>query len=464
MPNPVAENPRTESGSPTPDVDVWGSSSDPEIRLDALCEIKHAVLVHRGLRAELERRLDEISGDSGKEREEGLARWMLARYRQAYPLLDQVSKPGPAVLFAMAECCQKGEVQIERPMRRPDLAAKILLAHPDLKKDPRVYRLLVEAQLFDYDMDAVRKSLQGAPAAYKESADYLYAQGRLAEDEGDYEQAENGYLKAIEAEPTHRGALLRLAYQYDLGGDDEQAMQYYERLMDLKPRDLHATLNYGVLLEDHSRYEEAVRLYRTVLAADPTHRRAVAYYRDARGSLNMVFDEDIERRHDKRNRLLRIPISDFELSVRARNCLSKMSIETLSDLVTKTEAELLAYKNFGETSLNEIKVLLESKGLRLGMNLNEDPIPEMPEPVEEPPVRPTPQVALPPGVDPAVLSVVLADLELSVRCRKALAQVKAVTVGDLLAHSEQELLSIKNFGQTSLNELRTKLSEYGVNF
>ena len=81
----------------------------------------------------------------------------------------------------------------------------------------------------------------------------------------------------------------------------------------------------------------------------------------------MYYDEEQERREDKRNKILRTPINDFELSVRSRNCLSNMGVRTLGDLVNKTEAELLSFKNFGETSLMEIKEILRNKGLRLGM-------------------------------------------------------------------------------------------------
>ena len=65
-------------------------------------------------------------------------------------------------------------------------------------------------------------------------------------------------------------------------------------------------------------------------------------------------------------------------------------------------------------------------------------------------------------MDPATLNRVLADLDLSVRCRKALAQLKSVTVGDIMRHTENELLSLKNFGSTSLNELKARLTEFGV--
>ena len=61
------------------------------------------------------------------------------------------------------------------------------------------------------------------------------------------------------------------------------------------------------------------------------------------------------KRMAKRSAVMDIPVTDFELSVRARNCLKKMNIRTLGDLVRTTEQQLLAYKNFGETSLKELQ-------------------------------------------------------------------------------------------------------------
>src|SRR5919107_6301781 len=84
------------------------------------------------------------------------------------------------------------------------------------------------------------------------------------------------------------------------------------------------------------------------------------------GPARSKYSADDDRRGDKRAQVLDIPITDFELSVRSRNCLKKMNIRSLGDLLKTTEQELLSYKNFGETSLNEIKALLAQKGLRLG--------------------------------------------------------------------------------------------------
>ncbi|MCZ6646347.1 MAG: DNA-directed RNA polymerase subunit alpha [SAR324 cluster bacterium] len=65
------------------------------------------------------------------------------------------------------------------------------------------------------------------------------------------------------------------------------------------------------------------------------------------------------------------PVSELELSVRSINCLQNAKIETIGELVQKTESEMLKTKNFGRKSLNEIKHILSSMGLNLGMKLED---------------------------------------------------------------------------------------------
>jgi len=67
-------------------------------------------------------------------------------------------------------------------------------------------------------------------------------------------------------------------------------------------------------------------------------------------------------------KLLSKPVEEVELSVRAANCLRQASIRTIGELVSRQEAELLQFHNFGKKSLDEIKALLETMGLSLGMN------------------------------------------------------------------------------------------------
>ena len=69
------------------------------------------------------------------------------------------------------------------------------------------------------------------------------------------------------------------------------------------------------------------------------------------------------------NRYLLKKVDELELSVRSANCLNNDNIIYIGDLVQKTEAEMLRTPNFGRKSLNEIKEVLSSMGLRLGMDI-----------------------------------------------------------------------------------------------
>jgi DNA-directed RNA polymerase subunit alpha len=167
----------------------------------------------------------------------------------------------------------------------------------------------------------------------------------------------------------------------------------------------------------------------------------------------MYYDEEKEKKKTHRAQIVGMPISDFELSVRSRNCLKKMQIETIGDLLKTTEAELLSYKNFGETSLKEIKAMLDSRGLRLDMALDEG---------EQAPVEVLDAGDVSQGEDRGILSHSVDDLQLSVRSRRCLQKLKIRTLGDLVRKTEAELLGVKNFGVTSLNEIKKILSGFGL--
>ena len=65
-------------------------------------------------------------------------------------------------------------------------------------------------------------------------------------------------------------------------------------------------------------------------------------------------------------------VEELELSVRSYNCLKNANIQTIAELVQKTDGEMLKTRNFGRKSLNEIKEILEDMGLHLGMKVEED--------------------------------------------------------------------------------------------
>src|SRR5262247_477489 len=90
------------------------------------------------------------------------------------------------------------------------------------------------------------------------------------------------------------------------------------------------------------------------------------------------FEEEIEtatasddRKPEIRNENLNRSVEELELSVRSYNCLKNANIQTIGELVQKTEAEMLKTKNFGRKSLNEIKEILATMGLSLGMKIDE---------------------------------------------------------------------------------------------
>ena len=116
-----------------------------------------------------------------------------------------------------------------------------------------------------------------------------------------------------------------------------------------------------------------------------------------------------------------------------------------------TEQELLSSKNFGETSLDEIREMLTSKGLQLGQFAHEKPEPE-----------PEMDMSNMSADEQALLMRPIADLNLSVRARKCMQRLNLQLIGELIRKTGDELLECKNFGVTSLTEVREKLTTLGL--
>jgi DNA-directed RNA polymerase subunit alpha len=111
---------------------------------------------------------------------------------------------------------------------------------------------------------------------------------------------------------------------------------------------------------------EAAKIYRR-------HLNPFVLYEQNRDQSPMAEDPSTSQFNEKIRETSRVqemlsrPISDLELSVRARNCLDSANLGTLRDLVTLSEQEVMNLKNLGKTSLAEIKSKLAEKGLSLGM-------------------------------------------------------------------------------------------------
>ena len=303
------------------------------------------------------------------------------------------------------------------------------------------------------EAEALLKKYERQPAG-KPKADYFYQLGRICELRGQRDQALDYYQQCLQFQDDHQAAHFRLAYYSDLAGDDESALDHYRQCTSTWPVHTNALLNLAVIYEDAEKYDQAEACLRKILSANPNHGRAKLYLRDVLSTKTMYYDEDQERRLDRRNQVLEIPVTDFELSVRSRNCLRSMGLNTLGDLLRVTEQDLLRYKNFGETSLREVRAILAQKGLRLGQMV-----------LEPGDKRGGAQETDPDGLEIAsagAMNLPLSEVTFSVRVRRCLERLGIVTLGDLAGLSEERLLACKNFGQTSLDEAKRRLREHGL--
>jgi DNA-directed RNA polymerase subunit alpha len=302
------------------------------------------------------------------------------------------------------------------------------------------------------DLTHARSTLTKLEDQASHSAEYHFQLASCFLAEGERPNALRHLERAVELDPGHTGALFQLGHANDLAGNDDEAITYYERCLNHPPVHAGVLMNLGVLYEDNDKYDKAVECYRQLIAANVNDEHARLFHKDAQASLTMYYNPEEEHAFSRFSQVLEIPVTDFELSVRSRNCLKKMNIKTLGDLTRVNEQQLLSSKNFGETSLSEIKEMMSSKGLRLGQSLEEGSQFDM---------RYRPQQPMS-EQEKAVLSKPVSDLNLSVRARKCMNRLGINTLGDLVQRTADELLESKNFGMTSLNEVREKLGQYGL--
>ena len=320
----------------------------------------------------------------------------------------------------------------------------------------RIQYLAIELLLKASRIEEAQKLLQKFQSQDGSSALYAYHQGYALERSGEYLDAIEWYRKASELEPAYAEAHFRLGYLLDLYSKDDSAtdaaIEAYELCLKITPVHSNAVVNLGVLYEDRERYHDATKCFETVLRNHPDHDRVRLYLEDAEACTRMFYDREQEKKADRHSQVLKIPVTDFELSVRSRNCLQKMNIDTLGDLVMKSEQELLSYKNFGETSLKEIKDMLGQKGLRLGMGMDDS----------QTGTTASSRNPLEASVSADVLDRSIDSLELSVRSRRCMERLEVKSVRDLINKTEVELMSAKNFGMTSLSEIKQKLDELNL--
>ncbi|MFW6189218.1 MAG: tetratricopeptide repeat protein [Planctomycetota bacterium] len=230
-----------------------------------------------------------------------------------------------------------------------------------------------------------------------------YAEGLVAEAAGRYGEGMEHYEQALEEEPEHAPSLFRLALNCDMNGDDERAIELYEKCVGLRPTFVGALINLGILYEDHGEYRDAIECYKRVLAIDPRHKQAQLYLKDAESSLTMYINVSRSKRLRQMEELFGLPEGApgaGELPGGGAAALGAPTPEAASQAATGTDPEL------------------QQK-----------------------------------------LNTAVEELNLSTRSRKCMERLDISTVGELIEHTAEELLTTPNFGSTSIEEVRSKLAE-----
>jgi DNA-directed RNA polymerase subunit alpha len=416
-------------------------SQDMLTQLEAAVGSSQLTEVRQGV-TELLRQIDGGRSSEGALARAGVGCFLLARQEQADKLLAGVTKDGVA-LFVHGQCLTSLDRHREAA-ERFEQAGKAGF-------DP-VGSALRRAGAIRASghVDDAEKLLRSVAASAASRAEYSFQMGCVWADRGDALTAVEYFERAVDMDPHHSRALFWLAAENSLRGNDEEAIRYYERSLSRPPFYIGALLNLGLMYEVREIYQAAAFCFRRIREYDPNNQFAELYLKDIEATQGMYYDEDSARQEARMKQLLSRPVTDFELSVRSRNCLAGMNINSLGDLTEISEQELLSGKNFGETSLLEIRELLSAHGLRIGQNLHRI---HSRDHVVDQNLSPEEQ---------AMMNRPIGDLNLSVRSRKCMSRLNIQTIGQLLQRTPDELLSSRNFGVTSLNEIRQKLGEMSL--
>ncbi|MHC4563102.1 MAG: DNA-directed RNA polymerase subunit alpha C-terminal domain-containing protein [Planctomycetota bacterium] len=422
------------------------SIEDHDQFLGLLFETDHAANKFKDLLGKIEADNPEPRGAAALK--VGIARYMACRFGPALEALAAATDNKDRHFFQAM--CYAQMREYDKAVENFD-RAKVRGADAD-QMDLRI----AEMRALAGDLDSAGKTVAALAKRMDDQALYHSLRGLVAELRGFSDDALAAYEQARALDPTCAEATFRLAYHLDLHGSEDEAIELYTECVARPPVHANALLNLAVLQEDKGDYHAAIAAVKRVLAINPNHARARLILKDCEAALVMYYDEEQAKRMAHRNAVLDIPVTDFELSVRARNCLKKMDIRTLGDLVRTSEATLMSYKNFGETSLKEIKDMLGPKGLSLGQGVEDAAAFSILSDL----IRDdsSASAAGPAGDTGAPVS----QVDFSIRVRRALELLGITSLGELAAKTEAELLACSNFGQTSLNEVNAKLAEHGM--
>lgn len=146
---------------------------------------------------------------------------------------------------------------------------------------------------------------------------------------------------------------------------------------------------------------------------------------------------------------LDMPIERMDLSIRGFNALRRSGIETVGDIIDKTESELIELRNFGGKNLEELVAKLESMGLKLKEEVKQEVEPKDSNNSKE--------------NKTFYLDMPIEKIGLSTRAFKALIRSGIKNVGDIVELTENQVMNISRLGTKSFNEIVDKINSMGLN-
>ena len=217
------------------------------------------------------------------------------------------------------------------------------------------------------------KALAKVGPSAESSADFWAEKASLAADLGLPMADTVGALeKALSLDPGHPAALFAMGVINDRCGNDDEAKQCYERAVQQYPASLGALVNLGILYEDRDDFAGAQQCYKRILQIFPDHPRARLFLTKglslgqfAASAVTEEVPYEPEVASEDEQEIFSLPITELALSVRARKCTTKLGITTIGELIRRTAEDLMECKNFGVTSLNEVREKLTERGLKL---------------------------------------------------------------------------------------------------
>ncbi|MFH1227222.1 MAG: DNA-directed RNA polymerase subunit alpha C-terminal domain-containing protein [Planctomycetota bacterium] len=419
--------------------------------LDEILKLRTKIYQSNKYFSKFEKALNEFSSEKSKklsatkaEVRKGIGLWMLSKNEDAVKILEAVHRSKESDYFLALAYFDIGYYN-----KAKDLLAKL---YKESSNEMEITFPYIDVKIKLGEAEESYELIQKIKKENRNSAEIHYYSGLALEYMGKYEDAEKEYQNTLRIEKNHAPTIFRLAYNSDLNGQDEEAINLYKQIRTESYAYTNALLNMGIMYEDKGELEKARECYHKVVVSYPNHARARLFLGDVEATGDMFYDEELKRKELTLKQLLNQPLTDFRLSMRSKKLMETLDVKTLGDLVKKSEEDLMKIENFGQKSLSEIKDLLARRGLALAIPGETFSIESM----ARGQVLATPQKA------ENLLNKSVFEIDWSARVRSALDKMKIYTLGDLVQKTEHDFLGVRNFGQTSLDEIIMRLKQMGI--